>query len=147
MKPAYIFDVDGTLADCSHRLCYLQSDPKDWDSFYGSVSDDARIKDVIQVAESLQKAGFSILIVTGRPENLMIDTIGWLRWNTGIRAGGLFFRKLGDHRPDTEVKKEMYENQIKNNFDVRGVFEDRKVVVDMWRSLGLTCFQVAEGNY
>lgn len=28
-----------------------------------------------------------------------------------------------------------------------GVFEDRKQCVDMWRSLGLTCYQVADGNY
>lgn len=147
MKLAYIFDIDMTLCDCTHRLCHIQKDPKDWANFYGSIEDDTPIKDVVAVAESLQKAGYSILLVTGRPDNLMIDTVGWLKWNTGLKVDGLFFRKLGDHRPDTEVKKEMYETQIKDKFDVRGVFEDRKVVVDMWRSLGLTCFQVADGNY
>ena len=147
MKQAYIFDIDNTLSDCTHRLCHLQSDPKNWDSFYGSIDDDKPIKSVINVAEALDKAGFSILLVTGRPDNLMIDTVGWFKWNTNLKIGGLFFREKGDHRPDTEVKKELYETQIKDKFEVLGVFEDRDSVVKMWRSLGLKCFQVAEGSY
>jgi len=147
MKQAYIFDIDGTLCDCTHRLCHIQSEPKNWDKFYGSIGDDAPIKDVIRVAEALNKQGYSILLVTGRPDNLMIDTIGWFKWNTSLKIDGLFFRKKGDYRPDSVIKKEMYETKIKDNFNVLGVFEDRKQVVDMWRSLGLTCFQVAEGDY
>jgi len=27
------------------------------------------------------------------------------------------------------------------------VFDDRQQVVDMWRQNGLTCFQVADGNF
>ena len=29
-----IFDVDGTIADCEHRRCFVDgSQPKDWDKF------------------------------------------------------------------------------------------------------------------
>jgi len=147
MKQAYIFDIDNTIADCTHRLCHIQKEPKDWATFYDSIEDDAPIKDVVRVAESLQKAGYCILLVTGRPTNIMIDTVAWVKWNTQLKIDGLFFRESGDHRPDTELKKEMYETQIKDNFEILGVFEDRDSVVKMWRSLGLTCFQVAEGNY
>ena len=31
--------------------------------------------------------------------------------------------------------------------DVFAVFDDRNQVVDMWRSNGLTCFQVAKGDF
>lgn len=27
------------------------------------------------------------------------------------------------------------------------IYDDRQKVVDMWRSKGLTCFQVAPGNF
>lgn len=29
-----VFDIDGVLADCSHRLKYIQGEDKDYDSFY-----------------------------------------------------------------------------------------------------------------
>ncbi len=29
-----VFDIDGVLADCSHRLHYIQGDNKDYESFY-----------------------------------------------------------------------------------------------------------------
>lgn len=59
----------------------------------------------------------------------------------------LFMRKDGDFRPDWEVKKEIYEKELKDKYEILGVFEDRTQVVQMWRSLGLTCYQVCEGNY
>lgn len=56
-------------------------------------------------------------------------------------------RPDGDHRPDYVIKREIYEREIKDKYDVIGVFEDRQRCVDMWRALGLTCFQVAPGDY
>ena len=54
-----------------------------------------------------------------------------------------------------EVKKERFMCTMEirmqeHNFDignVLGVFEDRDRVVKMWRDLGITCFQVAEGDF
>lgn len=36
---------------------------------------------------------------------------------------------------------------IKDKYNVLGIFDDRQQVVDMWRSLGLKCFQVEPGNF
>ncbi|KAB1900519.1 5'-hydroxyl kinase, partial [Micromonospora sp. AMSO31t] len=36
---------------------------------------------------------------------------------------------------------------IKDRYRVVGVFDDRQQVVRMWRSLDLTVFQVAEGDF
>jgi FMN phosphatase YigB (HAD superfamily) len=33
----YIFDIDGTLADISHRLHFIQQEPKDWRGFYSEM--------------------------------------------------------------------------------------------------------------
>jgi hypothetical protein len=55
----------------------------------------------------------------------------------------MFFRKNGDFRPDTVVKKEIYENKLKAvgiTPENTVVFEDRSGVVYMWRTLGFTCF-------
>jgi len=56
-------------------------------------------------------------------------------------------RATGDNRKDSIVKKEIYEGIIKPVFDVKFVLDDRNQVVEMWRSLGLTVLQVADGNF
>ena len=56
-------------------------------------------------------------------------------------------RKAGDQRSDAIVKREIYEQQIRGKFNVHCVFDDRQSVVDLWRSLGLSCFQVADGDF
>ena len=56
-------------------------------------------------------------------------------------------RDRGDHRKDAIVKKEKYEQFIKDDYNVVCVFEDRDQCVDMWRELGLLCCQVYKGEY
>ena len=47
---------------------------------------------------------------------------------------------------DSDLKQHWLDDlQIKD--DVFAVFDDRQQVVDMWRANGLTCFQVADGDF
>ena len=39
---AFIFDIDGTLADASHRLHHIQNGNKDWDAFFARAPARAR---------------------------------------------------------------------------------------------------------
>lgn len=149
-KKAYIFDIDNTLADCEHRLIYIDGSlgPKDWDVFYSLCHKDKPIEDVCDLYRQLYSLDAEMLIVTGRPDKILQNTVSWLHNNDiYFSPWNLFMRKDGDHRPDYEVKREIYEREIKDKYQILGVFEDRQQCVDMWRSLGLTCFQVAKGNY
>ena len=56
-------------------------------------------------------------------------------------------RPKGDNRPDTEVKREIYEREIRDKYNVLLVIDDRNSVVQQWREMGLPCFQVAEGDF
>ena len=52
----------------------------------------------------------------------------------------------------SEIINELENCQVIGRFgigvdNVDMVFDDRQQVVDMWRANGLTCFQVAEGNF
>ena len=40
MSKCYIFDLDGTLADCAHRLHHIQKEQKDWKAFFAAVGAD-----------------------------------------------------------------------------------------------------------
>jgi len=53
----------------------------------------------------------------------------------------------GDGRKDAVVKREIFDREIRDNWRIVGVFDDRQQVVRMWRALGLTVFQVAEGDF
>ena len=55
-------------------------------------------------------------------------------------------RQDGDFRRDDIVKQEILDKYIDKD-RVLFVLDDRDQVVDMWRRNGLTCFQVAEGDF
>ena len=48
--------------------------------------------------------------------------------------------------PDEQLKLKWL-NEMDWKEDVEAVFDDRQKVVDMWREIGLTCAQVAPGNF
>jgi hypothetical protein len=45
------------------------------------------------------------------------------------------------------VKLELFDEHIRDQYDVQFVLDDRNQVVDMWRQLGLTCLQVGPGAF
>jgi hypothetical protein len=74
----------------------------------------------------------------------------WLKFHgfdQRYRPFQLLMRPLGDNRPDEIVKEEMYELHIRGKYNVALVLDDRQKVVDLWRRLGLTCLQVADGDF
>jgi len=136
MQKAVIVDIDGTVATRTNR------DPYD----YSKVLDDAPKPDVIEVVNSLWKSGHKIIFVSARDDSCYDDTFEWLRLHCPPFMK-LYMRKTGDTRNDGVVKREIYDELIKPNFDIVCVLDDRQRVVDMWRSIGLTCLQVDYGNF
>ncbi len=136
LAKAVIIDIDGTVSEKHDGRNFFE-----WDK----VSGDLENTNVGVVVKSLPKEWHHIF-VSGRDEICRDDTYAWLI-DHGFQVDQLFMRPEGDMRKDTIVKSEIYEREIKDKYDVIGVFDDRKVVVDMWRSIGLTVFQVAEGLY
>ena len=147
-KTAIICDLDGTLCDTSHRLHFI-TDPKkkkDWDAFYAGMVDDPINIWCDTIVHLASQNGIAILYVTGRPDTYCGVTLNWLRQHD-CPINGLYMRKEKDNREDSVVKKEIYETQLKDNYDVLFCLEDRSQVVKMWRSLGLVCLQCQEGNF
>lgn len=142
----YIFDIDGTLADLTHRLHFIQGPKKDWTGFFANCEKDAPIPEVGLVATALGVAGHTIIYSTGRSESAREITENWLD-AYGLPVGEVFMRRDGDHREDNIVKSELLDAIIEIYGDIAGVFEDRQQVVDMYRARGLRVFQVAPGNF
>jgi hypothetical protein len=75
------------------------------------------------------------------------DSIQWIQDHIAVHPITLFMRSEGDHRPDDIIKEELYRSHIEPVYDVQFIFDDRDRVVQMWRRIGLTCFQVANGDF
>lgn len=141
----YLFDIDGTLADCSHRLHHIQKKPKDWRSFFGSVDSDEPIWHIVNLCTCLTSDA-TIVLVSGRSDECRNATEQWLRRN-GIAYSALYMRKAGDHRSDDIVKGELLDQILADNWRPIMAFDDRDRVVAMWRSRGIPCAQVAPGDF
>lgn len=141
-----IFDVDGTLMDISHRKQFVESKPKDWNSFREETPNDAPIKEVFQVAIALQKAGHNIIIASGRNKSQRAVTMKQLM-KEGLVFIDLFMRSDTDYRSDVVLKREMLGAMRRKGLDPKMVFDDRDSVVQMWRDEGLRVAQVAPGDF
>lgn len=142
----YLFDIDGTLADCSHRLHHIQKQPKDWTSFFAACGDDAPIPHVIGIAKSLAQFDH-IVLVSGRSDECRDATQVWLRSHLGSFWSSLYMRKAGDHRNDDIVKGELLDAVLADKWQPIMAFDDRDRVVAMWRARGIPCAQVAPGDF
>lgn len=132
----YVFDIDGTLAKMNGRSPYD----------YTKVNTDIPNHNIAMIARLLSQSMLPVIIVSGREDYCRKETEEWLT-NNFIPFNKLFMRKTGDDRNDAIIKREIYERELKDNYNILAVFDDRNRVVDMWRSLGITCLQVDYGNF
>jgi len=142
----YIFDIDGTLADNSHRQSFISGEKKDWRGFFACCDKDQPIFPIINLSLHLYEAGMPVVLITGRSMECSNQTEQWLK-KYGVQHCGIYFRAEGDHRPDHEVKSELMDQLIADGFSPLMVFDDRNSVVKMWRARGIPCAQVAEGDF
>ena len=150
-KNTVIFDLDGTLANIDKRkeLATKSNGKLDWDVFYDStnIKLDVPNESVVKLAQMFAENGFNIVIFSGRTDKTKYSTRSWLTHNR-VPFQKLVMRdsKINHYIPDEILKKDMLDKYADID-DVFLVVDDRNKVVDMWRSLGLTVFQVAEGDF
>lgn len=149
LETAIICDLDGTLALIHNRSPYDASD--------------CDIKDlpnraVIDTVLAHYKDGRKIIFCSGREDKYRPETIRFINkhcqyidtdldgsvWDMEYE---LHMRKTDDFRKDSIIKEEIYSDHIENKYNVLMVLDDRTSVVNFWRSKGLSCWQVAPGDF
>ena len=136
LPEAVICDIDGTLAQ-HHRSPYA----------YDLLSTDTIIEPVRSAFNRIAPVGtVQRIIMSGRPDTYKGPTIDWLMDNH-VEWDNIYMRAADDYREDSIVKEELYMQKVNGRYNVLCVLDDRDRVVDMWRRLGLTCFQVADGDF
>jgi hypothetical protein len=136
---AVLVDIDGTLA-----LRTGTRSPFDW----GRVGEDEPHPAVVELVQTLAAAGrHRIILLSGRDEVCRWQTEMWLDAQR-VPYDELHMRARNDNRKDFVVKAELYRAHVAGRYTVAFVVDDRDQVVRMWRhDLGLTCLQVAEGDF
>lgn len=146
---AIMCDLDGTLALLNGRNPYDASD----------CENDLPNIPVIETIKSFFLRGYHIIFCSGREDKYKEQTEKFINKYCKVSycsgegqfeqtiAYRLFMRKTNDFRKDSIVKEEMYKSFIENKYNVLLILDDRDQVVQGWRQLGLTCFQVAPGNF
>lgn len=136
LPPAWLVDVDGTLALRGER------NPHD----LSRVGEDTVRQPVANLVDALWRAGNGIVVMSGRKASCYRETVAWLN-RSGINFDEIHMRATEDNRNDAVVKREMFFRDVVPRWHVLGALDDRDRVVEMWRDIGLTCAQVAPGDF
>lgn len=146
-QPLAIFDLDGTLCDLTHRLHFIRGKRPDWNGFFDACGGDAPVPNLLFLNSFLWNAGWHVWIFSGRSDRARPQTEEWLL-RYGARYDVLEMRRDGDYTPDHELKESWLLSMLDVDRErLRFVVDDRKRVVEMWRSHGVTCLQCAEGEF
>jgi hypothetical protein len=127
---AYIFDVDGTLANVDPYLHLVRGPNRDYNAFHEASIDALPNLDVVEMLNNAVADRHSILVVTSRKEKYRGLTSMWLAKNN-IRSHGLFMRSDDDNRPDYEAKKDMLD-KISSLWNVVHAVDDNPNVIKLW---------------
>ena len=147
-KKILIFELDGTLALIDKRRDVSTKDngKMDCGKFFDPdmIDLDDPNTPVITMANLLSST-HRIWILSGRSDVTQQATIDWLA-KYDVHYDHLVMRPQNHlYMPDNQLKQIWLDSIGKDN--VAMVFDDRQQVVDMWRQNGLTCFQVADGDF
>jgi FMN phosphatase YigB (HAD superfamily) len=142
-----VFDIDGTIADNSHRKQWVEQRPKDWKRYNENMVEDGVHEDIVSLMVMLSATN-RIVLCTGREDVYAAETWLWLDKNDLAHLiHDIYMRPTKDYRSDAIVKVELLERITADYSRPWLWFDDRQQVVDAIRAQGIRVLQVAEGNF
>lgn len=147
--PAVVFDVDGVLADASHRqeilFAHGRGGRKNWKAFFDAAGDDAVIVEMARAIELMDR-DLCVVLLTARPTTIQETTLSWLA-QKGLRWDLLVMRPGGDYRTSPDAKRLAVAELRSAGFDLRLAFDDDRRNVDMFHDEGIPCIYIHSGYY
>ncbi|GGU50318.1 hypothetical protein GCM10010211_13260 [Streptomyces albospinus] len=132
-RPLAVFDLDGTLADSSHRQHLLRRRPRDWTAFFAAATEDPPLPEGVALAlRSTEDC--EVVYLTGRPERCRRDTLAWLARH-GLPEGTLWMRPDRDRRPARQTKLEILRRMARDR-EIRHLVDDDELVCDACEEAG-----------
>lgn len=152
-QKAYIFDFDGVLSDNSKREYLLHQENKSEEEcridFYSASEKDDPFHETVELLKTLSIFGYKILIVTARSKAHDVLLNNWLKKNSIFQYVHCIYSCMKEDinkQSDWKKKYDIYNDYIKNKYDICGVFEDNEDCIEMYtKAFGLTCYCVKRG--
>lgn len=135
LPKAIIVDNDGTISFLNGRSPYDAS----------SCDNDLPNMFVINLVKRYFKDGYKIIFVSGRQEKYREPTIRFYnKYLPDLKDYSLLMRKDSDFRSDDIIKREIFFNEINDNYNIELVLDDRLRVCKMWYEIGLNLLRVGD---
>jgi|SRR5579859_418706 len=135
LPSAIISDLDGTLAKIGNRSPY---------SAANCDTVDTPISSTLETVKLYYQAGYKIIFCTGRMEVDREPTVRFIENCLPNVNYLLLMRTTNDQRKDSIIKEELFNNHIKNKYNVKLVMDDRLSVCRLWFNMGLNLFRVGD---
>lgn len=139
-----VFDMDGTLCDVRSIRDYVTGDVKDFPTFHRLSRGCPENKQVTGLLWDAVAAGYTVIVVTARPEQFRDLTQEWLL-ERSITAP-LYMRKDGDYRPDFEVKDDILDQVERDHGTVEHAVDDNPALVELFERRGVDLVKVTGYN-
>lgn len=133
---AIVVDIDGTLAE------HVARSPYD----YSRVHTDGVHQHIRHLVTMYWANGFEVIVLSGRPDTCREATEQWLD-SKGIEYTELYMRAGDDGRNDADVKQDLFDKYVRNQYRVHLWLDDRDRVVRRIRKLGVNVLQVNDGDF
>lgn len=133
LLPLAVFDIDGVLADVTHRLHHLEGRAKDWKAFFAAAPLDPPLEQGVDLVREAAR-DCEVAYLTGRPEMCRFDTLRWLK-EQGLPHGSLTMRAGRDRRPARLAKPQLLA-RLAHERVVAVVVDDDLEVCDAYEAAG-----------
>lgn len=153
-RKAWLFDVDGTLANVDSILHHVVNKDRtsdkfkrDFDAFHADSVHVPPHKEVVEMVWKAIKEGYDILVVTARREEWRAHTAFWMKKND-IPHDALFMRQDDDYRPDYEVKKDILVH-INRFWEIVHAVDDNPKILKLWEENDIPTTRIGDwdGEY
>ena len=140
-----IFDVDGVLADASHRQFLVTGARRNWDLFFDMCGKDDLIEPSA-IAGRLLDPSLQVILLTARPSWVAGETVQWCERNQ-VRWDLLIMREHGDYSMARDFKEFTVSEMRQYGFEPELAFEDDQRNVDMFEHVGIPCVYIHSGYH
>ena len=140
LNPVIVVDLDGTVA--------MKSDRSPYD--YSRVYEDSVVEDVMEVVQSVvnRPEKVDLVFLSGRNESCREQTTKWIddKLNLSVPYDLHMRPSTEPNDPDFYVKDRLFEKHLSHR-RVYCILDDRRQVVQSWRTKGVTCLDVAGNKF
>lgn len=142
---AVVFDIDGVLADASHRQFLITGARRNWPLFFEMCGKDPLIAPTAENARLLDPA-LTVILCTARPASVSYETLEWLGRHE-VRWDLLIMREYGDYSLARDFKQYTVHELRQYGFTLELAFEDDPRNVAMFEREGVPCVYIHSGYH